>query len=493
MSQPTLQETSRPMSTPSPDPQDLSCRGRVLVVRQEPDQAAPWMDHLREPAHDRTIVPPDRLFQAGRTAGQDCMLIEPPWDPAAIERLLSGAQDGGPMPLTLLDAALLDLAGARRQTTGAPVPANDCADHLSQEEEPSAQTILARHLKQRLSAMLRLRTMIDEWTRRHAVLSAFNMAPADAGPASRLLEGEDRTILVAGEAGPAYARIEALCADRHTTVVGAFTPVTAVDYLARHRFDVLVLTAAKQLDAFLPVISAVRRNPRLSATPVILIVDGTPSDPVAKAVKAGATDVLPQTLNDSVFALRIRALLMESTLRRLLKSALEACPPVALRDTETGLAGGDLCTAQLERMVSEAHATRRAWSFALLDLSRARGADDVAIPTPDHAFAEAASLIGAMARAQDFRARIGPRELALVLPDTGGDAAQVVGQRVGGALAAARFGASASESGTGGDGVVIMARHTVVSPPLGMNATGLLSEARARLAVLSGASLVPGP
>ncbi len=451
-------------------------RPRVLVAASREERARRWADLAHASGCDTLISDLASALDRARIDCPDAALVEPPAPKDLVTALMGGSDAFGPVPVTLMSAALLDPAR--------DAPAPDITDPVQSlpnpfEADPSSkapQDALERHVSRRLKAMLRLRAMVDEWTRRHAVLAALGTAPGDPARARDLIEGQDSTILVAGEPGPDYARIEALCAGGLTTVVGAFTPTMTVDYLSRHRFDVLILTTPARLEAYLPVVSAVRRNPRLAATPILMVTDASGGQDAAGAFRAGATDVLDRAMEDADFALRVSVYVTESTMRRVLKGVLDSPPPPDLRDVETGFAASTLCEAHLERMAAEAHATRRAWSLALLDLSDARGEDGALLATPDAVFAEAASLVGAMARAQDFRARLARRELAILMPETCRDDAHEVARRMSGALASARF-----ETGARKDSLTVEARQTVVTPRLGLPVSEILREARQRL------------
>ncbi len=457
-------------------PESPTARPRVLVATHTPEQARRWADLAHRKGYDSILTEPAETEREARLRSPDCVLIEAPCDGALLHRLALGTDDHGPLPLTLVEPVIIGV--------GRDEPLQDITDPVRSLPNPfdadqagqAPQDALERHLGRRLDAMMRLHAMINEWTRRHAVLSALGRTPSQSSHAGSLLKDADRTVLVAGEPGPDYARIEALCADSTTTIVGAFTPATTVDYLARHAFDVLILTAPGDLEAYLPVVSAVRRNPRLVSTPILMIADPEACDGAAGALRAGATDILLRSLSDADFAARVRSFLIESTMRRILKGVLDVAPPSALRDEETGLAGATLCEAHLERMASEAHATRRPWSLVLFDMSAARREDGTAIPTSGSAFLEATSVIAAMARAQDFKARLGRREIMILMPETPRARAHEVARRLSGAMSAARFGADDDQ-----DGVVVLARHAVITPKLDLSVGSVIHQARQRL------------
>ncbi|MGF1454256.1 MAG: diguanylate cyclase domain-containing protein [Alphaproteobacteria bacterium] len=457
-------------------PEVPAARPRVLVAAHDADHARRWADLAHRQGYDSILADPLEAERQARLLSPDCALMEAPCDGGVLSRLALGTSEHGPLPVTLLEPALMG--------PGWNTPLQDITDPVrslpnpfdAEQGSPAALDAMERHIARRLDAMMRLHAMVDEWTRRHAVLTALGHTPAQSSHARDLIDGADRTVLVAGEPGPDYARIEALCADRTATVVGAFTPAMTVDYLARHAFDVLILTASSDLEAYLPVVSAVRRNPRLIATPILVTADPGAHPEVAGALRTGVTDILLRSLSDDDFAARIRTFLTESTMRRVLKGVLDAGPPAALRDEETGLAGAAFCEAQLERMTAETHATRRAWSLVLFDLGQAQCEDGSLVPTESRVFFEAASVIAAMARAQDFKARPGERELLILMPQTPRAQAHDVARRLGGALASARFGGEGEDGG-----VVVMARHTVLSPRLGTTVGSMLIEARQRL------------
>lgn len=289
--------------------------------------------------------------------------------------------------------------------------------------------------------MIRTRTMADEWRRRHAVYTALGNEPVLPADTDDLTAEREATVLVAGDPSADYPLLESTLCDARTYVVASLTPAMTADYLERASFDVMILSVERNVDRYLPLISALRRNPRLVTTPVVMLSPrGGLQDP-EPALRAGVTDIIerplsPRFTGEHDWAERIRAHVSESMTRRALYDCLRALPPESFADPATDLAARAAFECYLAQMVRDHRTWPRPWSLGVFALTEARLADGRAAEMTDGLMAQAARIILALSRAEDFCARVGPREIALVMPNTDPDAGGQALARIGTALAA---------------------------------------------------------
>ncbi len=429
----------------------MDAKARVLIVSTDRDRSSAWSQMVRALGYDSVLVDPGTALAQARLYRADCALVEAGFDPKVLTDLLRGRNEMPGLPLLLLEPDFTrDQAqrppNLRAYADGAPFEATSTIK----------ETAVERHVRLRLAAMIRVKTMADEWRRRHAVFSALGHEPEQPADMAGVCAKRDATILFAGDPGPEYATVESLFADDRTLIVGAFTPTMTVDYLSRHAFDVLVLSARDSVEGFLPVVSALRRNPRLVPTPVVILAPRTGLRDTQTALRAGVTDIVFRPLEGEDWADRIRTFLTESVMRKALGATLNAAQPGPLTDPLTGLSNPQVFERYIMQCLEDQRASPRAWSVMVIEIGQAMCGDGPLIATSDSVFRDAAAMVAGLTRASDFKARVGPRHVAVAMPNTPRDAATQTVRRVVGALSATAF------EGVQGNVVEIVPRSAVV-------------------------------
>lgn len=106
----------------------------------------------------------------------------------------------------------------------------------------------------------------------------------------------------------------------------------ALDALAREPVDMVLLDLVMpELDGF-AVLRAMRRDPRLTDIPVLVISATEATDDVARAIEMGAIDCLPKPFEPALLRVRMRTALEQARLRRLEQDYLRQ--EMALRQQE---------------------------------------------------------------------------------------------------------------------------------------------------------------
>ncbi len=445
-------------------PRIMEAKARILIVSSDSGRSDQWSGIVQHLGYDSVRVDPCAALAQARLCRADCALVETGFGPAVLDALLDGRAGAPGVPLVLLEPDLADIA-----------PPQDTDDSTPRE------AALVRHIRRRLDAMVRIKTMADEWRRRHRVYTALGNEPTWPDNPAALAAERTATLLVAGMPSTDYPVIESAFASDRISIVAAFTPLITVDYLSRHSFDVVILTVGDDVAPFLPAISALRRNHRLADAPVVVVAPPAGlSDPQA-ALRAGVTDILTRPLNETPayhggqdWIDRIRSFLIESVTRKALTQCLRALPPESFCDAVTGLAGRATFECWLAQMLSDQRTDPRPWSLAIFDLSETERADGTRLRTGNTVFCEAASMIRALTRVEDFTARVGPSEIALALPATPPDAGAQVAERVAATLSATSF------EGVGGEPLRLVPRVTPLVARAGESARLLLGRALAQ-------------
>ena len=203
------------------------------------------------------------------------------------------------------------------------------------------------------------------------------------------------------------------------TVVKAFSGVHALEAARRGGVDAIILDSALPETDALVLCRALRVDPYVTpSTPILITMPGPLARPqVLEALRAGANGVWGQPFDAEEFLLRL-----ESLLRAKLDG--DQARDAGLLDPRTGLYN----TRGLERQARglAAQVDRRDASLACVVFSPEADAP---------ALAESlARTLRAAARGSDTVGRLGPREFAVLAPDTDGDGAVKLFERLVGAL-----------------------------------------------------------
>jgi diguanylate cyclase (GGDEF)-like protein len=153
-----------------------------------------------------------------------------------------------------------------------------------------------------------------------------------------------------------------------------------------------------------------------------------------KMISASEPKLTAATLEVLLSALEPGAIALDNALR------VQRAEALSVTDDLTQLYNSRYLSQVLRRETKRASRSGRPLSLLFIDLDGFKSVND----THGHlagsrALVEAASVIRASARETDVVARFGGDEFAVVLPDTGGDGAMAVGDRVRERIAAHRF------------------------------------------------------
>lgn len=122
-------------------------------------------------------------------------------------------------------------------------------------------------------------------------------------------ESDERTVLVADD-DPGHLRMmELVLAAHRYRVVGVENGDEAIEYLADHTPDLMILDVQMPFATGLEVCARARRMPRLEATPVIIMTALTDEATERRAGEVGANLVMHKPLTGATIRGAVRDLL----------------------------------------------------------------------------------------------------------------------------------------------------------------------------------------
>ncbi|MBV5265957.1 diguanylate cyclase domain-containing protein [Pinisolibacter aquiterrae] len=401
----------------------MSYRGRVLVIEETPraETRRLW-EGIRADGWDVRALP------LARSLEHDAV------HPDVVVLNFAGTE-GDDDRDRYLDAALR--MAAERGPRRPPVVAVD--ETLRPDARPAGIADVLRapwsvgHVSARLGSLARLATMRAEMRRRLETAARFGLSRAEPDTGASLL---DAHVLVVG-AGIRYFTIERALAKR-STLIGAFTIDTAVDYLERRPFDAVVVNLP--LEDAIDFLEILRRNPDTHALPAVVLTGEADPRLIEATRDAGATDLVFAEEGEALFAERVEQAMTEHRLRLALKAAYGDTRHDETLDSVTGLYRRAFLMEHLGALIDDARAGDAPLAvigFRIAELAEINA--EWGWAAGDRLLAQVGRLIARLIRGEDLAARAGGDRLALLLPDTDTESARPVAHRIAGILETTAF------------------------------------------------------
>ena len=218
---------------------------------------------------------------------------------------------------------------------------------------------------------------------------------------------------------------------RHEQIelVGTTNGAEAVALAQRHKPATILLDIDMPgMDGF-EVLRALKDDPAANNIPIIVLSGKAGSEDKVTAFDLGATDYVTKPFDLAELRARLRAALRLDRLLRLLAERAEV-------DGLTGLGNRAAFDKRWAEKVAESRRYGSSLSLALLDIDFFKRINDTyGHPAGDQVLVGLAQCLQSESRSPDISCRYGGEEFALIMPSTGPAEAQVVAERIRGALA----------------------------------------------------------
>lgn len=213
-------------------------------------------------------------------------------------------------------------------------------------------------------------------------------------------------------------------------VVHANGPEAALAAVSEHRPDVL-LAGDELPGGALAIVDAIKRDPNLFRTAVVIVGEALDAEQVREAMDRGADDVLrnprdgADVVGRTLAASRTKALVEELTAQN------ERLEQLVSYDELTGVRNRRAILHELDMLLAGARRHGRRVAVCMLDIDRFKPINDRhGHRVGDDVLREVAQRLGDRLRTEDVAGRLGGDELLAVLPDTDADGAAILGQSV---------------------------------------------------------------
>ncbi len=216
-------------------------------------------------------------------------------------------------------------------------------------------------------------------------------------------------------------------------VVAMSDPQAALFEAAERSFDLVIVNS--NFDDYDPLrlCSQLRSLERTRYIPVLLIAEQGHEDMVVRALDLGVTDYLVRPVDPNELVARSLTQIRRKHYNDRLRSSVRQTIELAVTDGLTGLHNRRYLDNHLKILVDRAIARGRPLSVCITDIDRFKGVNDsYGHDAGDDVLREFARRVRGTVRGADLACRYGGEEFVVVMPDTPGDMAAIIAERLRG-------------------------------------------------------------
>ena len=281
----------------------------------------------------------------------------------------------------------------------------------------------------RVRSLVRLKMMMDEWRRRESTSGQFGIIESTGTPQSESVE-HARVLVLEDSALDLEAVTETLRRDRDEVITAA-SCAQALERTQRDEFDLVVISLTLLNEDGLRLCSQLRSQERTRQVPILMMAHETDLSRVAKGLELGANDYLMKPLDQNELLARTRTQIRRKRYQDRLRANYEQSLALALTDSLTGIFNRRYVNAHLPRLLERAIDSGKPVSVLMFDIDRFKEVNDSYGHTiGDEVLREVTARASRNLRTFDLLARLGGEEFVVLLPDTHGEAAKLVAERL---------------------------------------------------------------
>ena len=281
----------------------------------------------------------------------------------------------------------------------------------------------------RVRSLVRLKMMMDEWRLRESTSGQFGVIERTATLHS---ESHERArVLVLEDSVLDFEKIADTLRRDNDEVVCADTGARALERAMTEEFELVVVSLTLLNEDGLRFCSQLRSHERTRQVPILLVVDEGDLNRVAKGLELGANDYVIKPIDRNELLARVRTQIRRKRYQERLRSNYEQSLSMALTDSLTGVFNRRYVNAHLPRLLERALDSHKPVSVLMFDIDHFKVVNDThGHDVGDIVLKEVANRASRNLRTFDLVARLGGEEFVVILPDTDGDAAMIVAERL---------------------------------------------------------------
>jgi two-component system cell cycle response regulator len=388
-----------------------------------------------------------KLLQA-RLAAEYFDVLTASSGPEALETCENSKVD-----VVLLDVMMPDMDGFEvcRRLKGDPatshipvvmVTALDQASDRIRGLEAGADDFLTKpvndlQLITRVKSLVRLKMLTDELRLRAATtrnIGIEEMLARGAGDYS-----ERARVLVVDERAPSAQRIARLLEPFAAVDVEADPQIALFEAAEKPYECVVIATGFSDYDP-LRLCSQLRSIDRTRFLPIILVAGEEEEELIVRGLDLGVNDYVTRPIDAQELGARLRTQVKRKRYNDHLRASVTQTIEMAVTDPLTGLHNRRYLDSHLETLFDRALARRRPLSLMITDIDRFKSINDSwGHDGGDQVLKEFAARLRRNVRGIDLACRFGGEEFVVVMPDTDGQIAERVAERIRAEIAGRPF------------------------------------------------------
>jgi two-component system cell cycle response regulator len=324
----------------------------------------------------------------------------------------------------------------------------------------------------RVRSLVRLKMMMDEWRLRESTSGQFGVIERSGTMLSESFERA--SVLVLEDSALDLEKVKETLQRDHNTVYSADTGAKALERALGTPLDLVVVSLTLLNEDGLRLCSQLRSHERTRQVPILLMVDDGDLVQVAKGLELGANDYVVKPVDRNELLARARTQIRRKRYQERLRSNYEQSLSMALTDSLTGVFNRRYVNAHLPRLLERAIDSHKPVSVLMFDIDHFKVVNDTyGHAIGDEVLREVSARASRNLRTFDLVARLGGEEFIVILPDTDGEAALIVAERLRSRIADTPFAVSAGR----GEINVTVSIGISIGGRLGDTAEGLVRRA----------------
>jgi two-component system cell cycle response regulator len=281
----------------------------------------------------------------------------------------------------------------------------------------------------RVRSLVRLKMIMDEWRMREQTSGQFDLLTAATEPDHN--EDRNASVLLVEGFAPAAQRVVQVLSKDGDKVEVCDNLTTAQELAASNRFDLIITNIQVGGEDGLRLCSHLRSHEETRQTPILLIVEEFDMPRLIKGLDIGASDYLMKPIDPNELLARVRIQIRRRRYQDRLRANYERSLSLALTDSLTGLYNRRYAMRHMEGLMDRVKDSGKALSVLVCDLDHFKNVNDsYGHAAGDEVLKQFAQRATASMRNFDMVARTGGEEFVCLLPDTDGQAALKVAERL---------------------------------------------------------------
>jgi two-component system cell cycle response regulator len=289
----------------------------------------------------------------------------------------------------------------------------------------------------RVKSLVRLKMLTDELRLRAATtrnIGIEEMLARGAGDYS-----ERARVLVVDERAPSAQRIARLLEPFAAVDVEADPQIALFEAAEKPYECVVIATGFSDYDP-LRLCSQLRSIDRTRFLPIILVAGEEEEELIVRGLDLGVNDYVTRPIDAQELGARLRTQVKRKRYNDHLRASVTQTIEMAVTDPLTGLHNRRYLDSHLETLFDRALARRRPLSLMITDIDRFKSINDSwGHDGGDQVLKEFAARLRRNVRGIDLACRFGGEEFVVVMPDTDGQIAERVAERIRAEIAGRPF------------------------------------------------------